>query len=205
VLSEYAPALSQAQKELALDFFFELLAHRDDDIRYHAANRIGDLLALGEEEWRKDLPAGVVPREGAWVERQLDRVFALLDRAGTLPEQDMAPTERVLYAVPIVLRRFVRHAETARREPYLDHIFERLAARRGDRRPLVGLYVCESCEVLLPQLDARRLAAVLELVRGWVDHEVVNVRLMAWRVLSFLARRDDLSGEVRDRLTALAR
>jgi len=45
ILGEYAPALSREQKALALDFFIELLGHRDDDIRYHAANRIGDLLA----------------------------------------------------------------------------------------------------------------------------------------------------------------
>ncbi len=89
VLGEYSPALSMEQKGLALDFFFELLGHRDDDIRYHAGNRIGDLLALGEDFWRKELPEGVVPASGNWVLGQLERVLSLLDLAGTEAEEDL--------------------------------------------------------------------------------------------------------------------
>jgi nicotinic acid mononucleotide adenylyltransferase len=197
VLGEYAPALSMEQKELALDFFFELLAHKDDDIRYHAANRIGDILALGEDLWRKDLPEGVVPPDANWVMRQLDRLLALLDRAGTEPADDMGPTEKVLYAVPIAIRRLVTHADEALRHEALDLAFERLTRRIGDRRPLVGLYACECCETTMPQArpaDAARMAAI---AAAWADHPTVNTRLMAWRVLNGLAHWGSVSPTVK--------
>ena len=87
ILGEYSPALSREQKALALDFFIELLGHREDDIRYHAANRIADLIAGREDFWRKDLPEGVVLRPERTVLDELSRVLALLDRAKADPRR----------------------------------------------------------------------------------------------------------------------
>ncbi|MFH1176945.1 MAG: hypothetical protein V1750_06020, partial [Acidobacteriota bacterium] len=154
ILGEYSPALSTEQKAMALDFFLELLGHRDDDIRYHAANRIGDLLASKEDFWRKDLPEGVVLRAERTVLDELERVLALLDRAGNMVEEDMAPTERVLYSIPLVVRRLLRHAGAGHRRQAWELMLASFTARLGDRRPLVGLYICESGEVALPYLDA---------------------------------------------------
>ncbi|MGE5236176.1 MAG: adenylyltransferase/cytidyltransferase family protein [Acidobacteriota bacterium] len=188
ILGEYSAALSMEQKELALDFFFELLSHRDDDVRYHASNRIGDLLALGEDFWRKDLPDGIVPENGSWVLGQLDRVLSLLELASPEAEEDMGPTERVVYAVPVILRRLIRHAEASLRAQALERIFANLSQRVHDRRPLVGLYVCESFEVLLPYLTAEQKLQLPEIALAWAHHEVENTRLMAWRLLVGLAR-----------------
>ena len=188
ILGEYAPALSMEQKELALDFFYELLAHRDDDIRYHAANRIGDLLALGEDFWRKDLPDGVVQEDGNWVLRQLERVLTLLDLAGPEAEEDMGETERVVYAVPVILRRFMRHTDEKLRAQALEQVYSGLMRRLGDHRPLVGLYACESFELLLRHLSVEQKLRLPEAVRSWADHEADNTRLMAWRLLVALAR-----------------
>ena len=209
VLGEYSPALSMEQKELALDFFFELLGHRDDDIRYQAANRIGDLLALGEDFWRKDLPEGVVPAEPSWVLRQVDRVLDLLDRAGAEAEEDMGPTEMVLYAVPITIRRLIRRADAALRDAVLDLVFDRLQQRIGDARPLVGLYACETCETALPYARAKDGPAIAALALAWAEHATVNTRLMSWRVLLGVARWPladaALLGTVRDAAPRLAR
>ena len=188
ILGEYAPALSMEQKELALDFFFELLRHRDDDIRYHAASRIGDLLALGEDFWRKDLPDGVAPGGGNWVLRQLERVLALLDLAGGEAEEDMGATERVVYAVPIVLRRLMRRADEGLRGEALERIVAGLMHRLGDHRPLAGLYACESFELLLPYLSPAQRRALPAAIAPWTAHEVDNARLMSWRLLVGLAR-----------------
>ena len=188
ILSEYAPALSREQKALALDFFIELLGHRDDDIRYHAANGIGDLIAGREDFWRKDLPDGIVLRPERVMLDELGRVLELLDRAKPVPEEDMAATERVLYAVPIVLRRLLRGAEPDLRRQAWEKIKVNFESRLGDQRPLVGLYVCEALEVtveLVPPEDRPGLVAFAE---AWCEHPVPATRLMAWRLLLALAR-----------------
>ena len=188
ILGEYAAALSHEQKEQTLDFLFELLAHPEDDVRYGVANRIGGILALGEDFWRKDLPPGVVAAGGEWTEHQLDRVLGLLDRAGPEAEDDMALTERVVYAIPVVLRRFARDADPAQRGPALARVGARLAERIHDHRPLVGLYVCEAMELLLPYLAEETKLRLPEMALAWAHHEVDNTRLMAWRLLVLLSR-----------------
>lgn len=200
VLGEYSPALSMEQKELALDFFFELLGHRDDDIRYHAANRIGDILALGEDFWRKDLPDGVAPESGRWVLAQVERVLNLLDLAGTEPEEDMGATEMVIYGVPVILRRLLRRADEELRRQVLDLMVARLSARVADRRPLVGLYVCEAFEIVLPFFAPEERLQLVEVAQAWAHHEAENTRLMAWRLLLGIAREAGSQPEVAERV-----
>jgi nicotinic acid mononucleotide adenylyltransferase len=195
ILGEYAPALSREQKALALDFFVELLNHRDDDIRYHAANRIGDLLAGREDFWRKDLPEGVVLRPERTILDELGRVLALLDRAKPEAEEDMRPTERVLYAVPIVVRRLLRHGEPETRRRAWELVKENLAGRLGDQRPLVGLYLCETLEVSLELIDPTERRGLLKFVDAWSGHPVAATRLMAWRLLLALAEDAGTSAE----------
>ena len=188
ILSEYSAALSHEQKTLALDFFIELLSHRDDDIRYHAANAIADLLAGEEEFWRKDLPAGIeLPPERTLLD-ELERVLGLLDRAGPEPEEDMRPTERVLYAIPIIVRRLLRNAGPELRRRVWERIERELAVRRKDARALVGLYVCETLEVSLGWIPAEAHDALVTFAESWMEHESESTRLMAWRLLLVLAR-----------------
>ncbi len=188
VLGEYSAALSMEQKDLALEFCFELLSHRDDDIRYHAANRIGDLLALEERFWTKDLPEGVRVPESTWALRRLEQVFALLDRATAEQEEDMGPVEQELYAIPVILRRLARNAQQDLRRNVLHLVLEWARARMEDTRPLVGLYTCESLEVLLPFFDASQRLELLKIAQAWAHHDAVNTRLMAWRVMLGVAR-----------------
>ena len=208
ILGEYAPALSREQKAMALDFFIELLRHRDDDIRYHAANRIGDLLAGSEDFWRKDLPEGVVLRPERTVLDELSRVLALLDRARPEAEEDMGPTERVLYAVPIIVRRLLRHAEPELRRRAWDLVIENYSHRLQDRRPLVGLYVCETLEVSLEWIAPEQRPPLFRFAEAWSEHPVSATRLMAWRLLLGLAKESkanpDLMLRVRERVETLA-
>jgi nicotinic acid mononucleotide adenylyltransferase len=187
IVGEYSPALSREQKALALDFFLELLGHRDDDIRYQAANRIGDLLGGGEDFWRKDLPSGVVLRPERTVLDELERVLDLLDRAGEVTAEDMGPTERILYSIPLVIRRLLRRSDAGLRAQAWELIRASFTRRLGDRRPLVGLYVCESMEVAMPFLDVAAREVALQFAEEWMLHDDVNTRLMAWRVLLALA------------------
>ncbi len=208
ILGEYAPALSREQKALALDFFIELLSHRDDDIRYHAANRIGDLLAEEEAFWRKDLPEGIVLRPERTTLDELGRVLALLDLAKPESEEDMGPTERVLYAIPIIVRRLLRHAGPELRRRAWELVTGTLSLKLGDGRPLVGLYVCETMEVSLEWVDPERRPEMLQFAEAWCDHPVSATRLMAWRLLLALAReaegKPELLARIRERVELLS-
>ncbi|MDR3672285.1 MAG: adenylyltransferase/cytidyltransferase family protein [Holophaga sp.] len=208
ILGDYAPALSEEQRALVLGFYRELLGHADDDIRYQAACRMADLLALGDVEWRKDLPEGVVVEGPSWVLPQVAAVLDLLDLAPGEAAEDMSPQEQILYSVPIFLRRFFSQASPRLVAEALPMVVARLRQRAGDRRPLAALYTCESFELLAGALDAPGREALPKLVMGWAFHDVSNVRLMAWRVLHLLAqhgqREPGLAQEVGGCVDALA-
>lgn len=59
VLEEYSTYFTQKQKLQTLEFLYDNLAHREDDIRRHCAYLIGKLIALYDEDYSKELPKNV--------------------------------------------------------------------------------------------------------------------------------------------------
>ena len=57
IFGEYFTYLSASQKTQALTFLYELLIHRDGDIRRHAAALIGQIIARFHLVYRKEVPA----------------------------------------------------------------------------------------------------------------------------------------------------
>ena len=58
IFEEYHTYMTQKQKDMTLDFLYELLMHREGDIRRQAGNLMGQIIANYDEEYRKELPEG---------------------------------------------------------------------------------------------------------------------------------------------------
>ncbi|MCB6992814.1 hypothetical protein LI177_04860 [bacterium 210820-DFI.6.37] len=59
ILDEYSTYMTKKQKAMTLYFLYELLRHREGDIRRQAATLMGDIITNYDEEYRKELPEGV--------------------------------------------------------------------------------------------------------------------------------------------------
>ena len=59
LFDEYFNYMTQKQKRVTLQFLYELLMHREGDIRRHAADLMGEIIVNYDEEYRKELPAEV--------------------------------------------------------------------------------------------------------------------------------------------------
>lgn len=59
VLQEYSTYLTQKQKLITLRFLYEKLTHHEEDIRRQCAELMGTLIALFDEDYRKEIPQGV--------------------------------------------------------------------------------------------------------------------------------------------------
>ncbi|MBB6218899.1 nicotinic acid mononucleotide adenylyltransferase [Anaerosolibacter carboniphilus] len=59
VIEEYSTYLTQKQKLITIQFLYELLTHPEDDIRKQCGELIGVLIALFDEEYRKEVPKDV--------------------------------------------------------------------------------------------------------------------------------------------------
>lgn len=60
IFAEYFTYMTQKQKVMTLNFLYELLMHREGDIRRQSAQLIGNIIVHYDEEYRKDLPHGVI-------------------------------------------------------------------------------------------------------------------------------------------------
>ncbi len=59
IFGEYSTYMTEKQKLLTLKFLYELLTHRESDIRSQAGEIIGQIIARFNEEYKKELPEGV--------------------------------------------------------------------------------------------------------------------------------------------------
>ncbi len=59
IFQEYSTYLTQKQKLQTIKFLYENLVHPEDDIRRHCAELIGNLIAIFDEDYRKEIPANV--------------------------------------------------------------------------------------------------------------------------------------------------
>ncbi len=56
IFEEYSTYLTQRQKLIVLKFLFDQLIHPEEDIRRHCAEMIGSLIAIFDEDYRKEVP-----------------------------------------------------------------------------------------------------------------------------------------------------
>ncbi|WP_324822655.1 hypothetical protein [Sinanaerobacter sp. ZZT-01] len=59
IFEEYFTYMTQKQKMITLHFLYELLMHREGDIRRQAADLMGNIIVHFDEEYRKELPEDV--------------------------------------------------------------------------------------------------------------------------------------------------
>lgn len=59
IFEEYSTYLTQKQKIQTIKFLYENLTHQEDDIRRHCAELMGTLIAIFDEDYRKDIPENV--------------------------------------------------------------------------------------------------------------------------------------------------
>lgn len=59
IFEEYSTYFTQTQKLQTIKFLFENTTHPEDDIRRHCAELIGNLIALYDEDYRKEIPENV--------------------------------------------------------------------------------------------------------------------------------------------------
>lgn len=60
IFQEYFTYLTKKQKEITLNYLYELLMHREGDIRRQAADLMGNIIVNYDEEHRKEMPEGAV-------------------------------------------------------------------------------------------------------------------------------------------------
>ena len=196
-IGEYSAYLPQSQKERILGFLFEMLSHRDGDIRRQAGRIAAQLIAGYEIEFSKEIPKGFdAPSAGA----RMDEVWrSFLDRALS-PGRAVQERQRrwIGYAMKTVLSTLLSLVPDARRGAVLDIYVSRLKDAPGPD-PLRDFILIDGAGEISPDVCtpgqqagiigcAERLArartgetraAALRLILMWLRQGYRPVRSMA--------------------------
>lgn len=152
-IEEYSAYLPQNQKKVILEFLFDMMSHKDGDIRRQAAEIAGILIAGYEIRFTKEIPEGYhAPKAG----ESLETVFQSFLERMLHPQVHAAERERRFagFAMKRVLHTLLEHLDQNKQKAILD-IYMECCHKKHDSLTLFFLMDC-SAEILYEQCTQRQ-------------------------------------------------
>ena len=121
IFEEYSPHMNQKQKMMTLQLLYEMLMHREGDIRRQAAALMGKMIVGFSEEYRKELPKDVILPDfeitslGLW-KKYLDAVI--------YPGHKVTERHKywIGYSLRVIIFNVFKHCDESERRLYLEQI-----------------------------------------------------------------------------------
>lgn len=199
VFESYSLYLHIPQKVQTLAFLYELLMHREGDIRRQAAALLGEIIGGFHAGYAKERPAGSRPDPRGVTD--LDQWKLYLDKI-IYPDHKLMPQHRrwIGYTLKFAVTSLLRHA-TGREERFLTPLFSYY--RRPDHLDDATAFQLLDAAVSLPDtVYARHGALLLRFAETLSVRQDVQVRTAAVLLLDRLRRSSPRSAGT---LRALAR
>ncbi|KXG77682.1 nicotinate-nicotinamide nucleotide adenylyltransferase [Thermotalea metallivorans] len=117
VIEEYSTYLTQKQKLITIQFLYELLIHPEDDIRRQCGELMGALIALFDEEYRKEVPKDVQLKPAEILGEEL---FGKYLQLILYPDQKIIPLHRrwIGYNLSNFISSVFSHCRQGQRKEY---------------------------------------------------------------------------------------
>lgn len=167
-IEEYSAYLPQNQKKVILEFLFDMMSHRDGDIRRQAAEIAGILIAGYEIRFAKEIPQGyLAPKVG----ESLETVFQSFLERMLYPQVHAAERERRFagFAMKRVLHTLLEKLDQEKQSAILE-IYIQCCHRNHDSLTLFFLMDC-SAEISYGQCTRDQIDRLEEFSSSLVDGE----------------------------------
>ena len=123
IFEEYSTYMNPKQKIMTLQLLYEMLMHREGDIRRQAAGLMGKMIAEFDEEYRKEIPADTIIK-GAEV-TSLDLWGKYLS-AVIFPDHKVTEQHKrwIGYAFRVIIISFFKNCKENERRPGLEQLLD---------------------------------------------------------------------------------
>ena len=185
VFESYSVYLSTPQKVQTLAFLYELLMHREGDIRRQAAALMGEIIARFHAGYAKERPAGWTPDPRSVTDMDQWRLY--LDRI-IYPDRKLMVQHRrwVSFTLKMVVNSLLRACEQARREDFLRE-FLRFYRRPERLEDETAFQLLETATALpMEELGDRQRYDLLLFAQALAGREDATVRLAAVLLMDYL-------------------
>ena len=192
IFQEYFTYMTQKQKLMTLHFLYELLMHREGDIRRQSAELMGNIIVHYDEEYRKELPEGVqrktedITSLGLW-EKYLKMIL--------IPDHKVTDQHRrwIGYTLKIIADSVFSRCKKKDAEQYLAVLLEYY--QNCDIEDATAFILLDSLLSLPLEIcsepDIQRLIGFLEVI---VFRESLEIRIAALRFIKYLSESPDFAG-----------
>lgn len=120
IFKDYSTYLTQRQKITTLHFLDDLLLHKDEDIRKNAAELIGNIIAVFDEEFRKEIPESI--KRNNPIESS-ENLFNRFLKDLLYPNHKIADTQHEwLYNLKLIIKTLFRKCHKSKYAKYFDVI-----------------------------------------------------------------------------------
>src|SRR5665648_790013 len=123
IFYEYSNYMTQKQKLMTMNYLYELLMHREGDIRRLAAELMGIIIVNFDEEFRKEIPKGVKEMGDDYSSLDLcDEYFNKI----IFPEHKIADNHKrwIGYTLKIIIKAMLSRAKEEEKSKYLSLIIK---------------------------------------------------------------------------------
>ncbi len=123
IFYEYSNYMTQKQKLMTMNYLYELLMHREGDIRRLAAELMGIIIVNFDEEFRKEIPKGV---------KEMGKEYSSLDLCDEyfnkiiFPEHKVADNHKrwIGYTLKIIIKAMLSRSKEEEKNKYLSLIIK---------------------------------------------------------------------------------
>lgn len=189
ILDEYSTYMTQKQKLMTLYFLYDLLTHREGDIRRQAATLMGELITNYDEEYRKELPEGVSRNTESMDSISLWRQY--LEKI-IFPDHKVTDQHKrwIGYTLKIVLRSVLDSCTPEERKRYLEIYLEFFKNLYVDDSAVFVL-LDSMLTIPLDMCGAEEKARLLEFAQQASFRERLEIKIGALRFAEYLSQTEN--------------
>lgn len=198
IFEEYFTYMTQKQKNVTLQFLYELLMHREGDIRRQAADLMGNIIVNYDEDYRKELPEGVHVDTGEITSVQLwDRYL------GMIIHPDHKVTERhrrwIGYALKRMAESVLSRCKEKEQESYLKCFLKYYRVRElSDAEAFILL---DTMPVLpLDWLSEAEVLNLLNFAEVYLERPILEIHVAVLRFLRHLTENLDKTPKLEEKV-----
>lgn len=175
IFREYSTYLTQNQKIITLHFLSDLLLHTGDDIRKESAELIGRLIALFDEEYRKELPPSVAFNSNSKSSQDLLDEFL---NSFLFPDHKIADSQgEWLYNLKNTIKSLFEESHKSNHRKYFD-VLSKYYDNYTKLSTIAQFYLAQTIDYIpITSLDEERLLKLFTYTLNQLDSENIEIRL----------------------------
>lgn len=184
IFHEYFTYMTQKQKLKSMNLLYELLMHREGDIRRQSADLMGNIIVNFDEEYRKELPEGAERESDGLTSLELWKKYLQLV---VNPDHKVTDQHRrwLWYTLKLIITSVLDRCKDGDCRRYLDEVLSLYNGKEND--PAAFVLLDSALALPLEACTAEDKRMILNFAVRMASSEVLEVQISALRVIRYLS------------------